>query len=305
MSQIKPEYVTHDVFIKMGDASDIVTGKGVSPFKAGEYPMSNLIAVYKARNVIYVKRGPGGAIVSAKSDANGLIALTPKEKREVAEDISNDYGLDGRKSPFAVSNQPINWIKMGSTIQELQPFEETLASTSALAGIAGVPMALIPKTTESKFANLDIAERNFYENKIIPEAEAFCHFLTQLCRFDEIGAKVVVSFDGISALQDDAQKAAQALLANTNAATQLYDDGHITQNELRALIGHEPIEGGDDYIDEEERLAGKFPPNPINNTETPGNIDSEVDPVEGDENPPKKVLKLFKGQKRKLRGTKK
>ena len=45
--------------------------------------MSNLIAVYEARNVIYVKRGGLGFIVSKKTDATGSIALTDDEKEQL------------------------------------------------------------------------------------------------------------------------------------------------------------------------------------------------------------------------------
>jgi hypothetical protein len=281
MSQIKPDYITHQVYLKVGNATDIVQGKGISPFKAAEYPLSNLIAVYKSRNAIYVKHGPLGFLVSKKSDVSGQIALTPDEKKQVRDDLMNDYGVTGGdKSLVGITAQPMEFIKTGANIQELEPFKETLADTAALAGVVGVPMALIPKTEESKFANLDIAERNFYDNKIIPEAEAMCDFLTKLGHFDEIGAKVVVTFDNIKALQDDEVKKAQAFNVTTQATTQLYDDGHITKNQLLEKLGYEGITGGDDYIDEEERKALKLGPK---QPKDPNNIDDGQDPEEGEE----------------------
>lgn len=46
-------------------------------------PIANLIAVYEARNVIYVKRGALGFVVAQKSDQTGTIALEPGEKDEL------------------------------------------------------------------------------------------------------------------------------------------------------------------------------------------------------------------------------
>lgn len=248
MSQeLTPETVVHEIYMKVGDATDIITGKGVSPFKAAEYPLSNIIAVYSARNVIYVKRGPLGAIVSAAKDASGTVAFTPKQKQEVVDDLTRRYGLGQNQSPFAVTNQPVDYKKFGSTIQELEPFRETEASAAALCGCVGVPMALMPKGQDAKFTNLDIAERNLYENVIIAEADDFCQFITRLGRFGEVGCKVVVSFEHVAALQDDKLKNAQAFSANANAGMALYKSGIITENELRARIDYEAIEGGDDF----------------------------------------------------------
>ena len=54
--------------------------KSISRLNAQSKPISNLISVYEARNVIYVKRGGLGFIVSKKHDPTGSIALTDEEK---------------------------------------------------------------------------------------------------------------------------------------------------------------------------------------------------------------------------------
>lgn len=246
---LTPENVVHEIYMKMGDASDIITGKGISPFKAAEYPLSNILAVYSARNVIYVKRGPLGAIVSAAKDAAGTVSFTPTQKRDVIADLTAKYGLGRNQSPFAVTNQPIDYKRFGSTIQELEPFKETEASAAAIAGCIGVPMSLLPKGQDAKFSNLDISERNLYENVIFAEGDDFCQFLTKLGRFEEIGCRVVVSYEHVSALQDDKLKNAQAFSANATAAMNLQKGGYITENELRARIDMEAIEGGDDFAE--------------------------------------------------------
>jgi hypothetical protein len=252
MGDILPDFITHDVYMKMGDTTDIVTGKGVSPFKAAEYPLSNLTAVYSARNVIYVKRGPLGAIVSAAKDAGGSVALGPDEKQEVIDDLQTRFGLGKNQSPFAFTAQPLDFKTFGSTIKDLEPFKETEADTAAICGIIGFPTSLMPKSGESKFSNLDIAERNLYENIIFAEAESICKFLTAVGHFKEVGCHVEVSFDRISALQDDALKNAQALSYNTEASIALFNGGFITENELREHVGREAVDGGDDYIQGED-----------------------------------------------------
>ena len=46
-------------------------------------PIANLIAVYEARNVIYLKRGAVGFVVAAKTDETGTVALEKDEKQEL------------------------------------------------------------------------------------------------------------------------------------------------------------------------------------------------------------------------------
>ena len=109
----------------------------------------------------------------------------------------------------------------------------------------------MPKGTDAKFANLDIAERNIYENVIFAEADDICRFLTELGRFNELGYKVTVSFDHVTALQDDAYKSAQAVLATAQAAIELEAAGMITTNEGREMLDREAVEGGDEFAEDE------------------------------------------------------
>ena len=136
---IYPEYVLHEGYIDI----DGNTLKGISPLKAAEYPISNLIAVYKARNTIYNKRGALGAIVNKNTDASGSVALTTKDKKELRDEFNNDFGVTNGKDPIAITSIPIDFVRFGMSIQELMPFEETFADTAAIYSILGVPRSLI------------------------------------------------------------------------------------------------------------------------------------------------------------------
>ena len=50
---------------------------GRSRLDSQKYTVSNIIAVYEARNAIYVKRGALGLIVNQKKDADGTVAMKP------------------------------------------------------------------------------------------------------------------------------------------------------------------------------------------------------------------------------------
>lgn len=259
---IMPENIVHQFTCKLGNGTDLTSGKGSSIFRAAEYPLANLAAVYMARGKIYLEGGPRGLIISGKQDAVGSrMPLMPDEREQAEAQLFGKYGFGDGQRLMKLVDQPLDYVKVGSGIDELRPFEETLANTVALAGIAGVPMALIPKSSENKQTNLDVATRDFYYDTIIPEALDVCEMLTMAGLFGEIGLRVMVEFDDVPALQDDNLKESQAFKTNVEAATTLYNQGHITQNQLLDRIGLDEVDGGDDYLAEEHRVRGTAPTN--------------------------------------------
>ncbi len=110
--------------------------------------MSNLIAVYEARNVIYVKRGGLGFIVSKKTDATGSIALTDDEKEQLLKQNFEKYGVRKGQVPYGISDADIDFVRTNLSIAELQPFEETLADAINIAGhTASQPFLFREKTS--------------------------------------------------------------------------------------------------------------------------------------------------------------
>ena len=129
---------------------------------AQKYPISNLCAVYEARNIIYTKRGALGAIVNEKKDADTFIPLTDPEKKEIRNEFNSTYGITNRKDPVAVIDVPVKYIPFGMSIQDLQPFDEALADASSIAGAYNIDSVLIPRKDQSTFNNLKEAEVKVY-----------------------------------------------------------------------------------------------------------------------------------------------
>lgn len=125
--EIPPYQIWHD---RDGNAefySGAMFLKSKSRLASQNKPMSNLIAVYEARNVIYVKRGGLGFIVSKKTDATGSIALTDDEKEQLLKQNFEKYGVRKGQVPYGISDADIDFVRTNLSIAELQPFEETLA----------------------------------------------------------------------------------------------------------------------------------------------------------------------------------
>lgn len=227
--------------------------KGRSRLSSLDYPLSNLCAVYEARNVIYVKRGAIGAISSGKTDSAGTVALTKGEKKDLEEEFQKDYGLRGDKSQYILSNVPITFTRFNMSIEELQPFDETLADEVAIAGAYNIPACLIPRKDMSTYNNQDIAEKSLYNNTIIPLTNKI---LSQLNSFlglhqNKGGMYLFADFSKIPCLQTNKKDNAETDSKNTSTALVQYKCGACTKNQMRIKMGCDPVDGEDFYIDDD------------------------------------------------------
>ena len=107
-----------------------------------------------------------------KKDETGTVAMTEDEKRNLREEFNENYGLDNSRFPYGLSDVPMDFIRTNLSIQELQPFEETLNDAIIIAGVFGVPPELVPRKDHSTFNNQKSAEKGVYTSKIIPDSQA-------------------------------------------------------------------------------------------------------------------------------------
>ena len=203
---LDPYNVLHFKDLGLGDGVKHIDGQ--SRLETQKYPLSNLISVYEARNAIYVKRGAIGAIVSRKVDQSGSIPLTKTEKEQIQKDYNDSYGVTSDKSNTLITNVPVDFIRFNMSIQELAPFEETLADAVQIAGAFNVPSVLIPRKDQSTFSNQDAAEKSLYENVVIPETVAYCKALNSFLGLEKDGLYLDVSFDHIPVLQPNERERA-------------------------------------------------------------------------------------------------
>ena len=218
--------------------------KAVSRLAPLRKPIGNLIAVYEARNVIYLKRGALGFIVSQMSDKTGAIALTPQERKKMLKEMTETYGVGDDQFPFGVSSFPLGFVRTNLSITELQPFDETLADAIAIAGAYGIPSVLVPRKDQSTFSNQATAEKAVYSSVVIPLAKRFCKDFTAFLKMEEGGTKYYLDceFNDVDCLQVGLKEAEEVKrLVNSRCAEQ-FNKGLITLNDWRAQIGEAMIE---------------------------------------------------------------
>lgn len=216
---------------------------GRSRLDAQKYPLSNIIAVYEARNAVYVKRGALGLIVNQKRDADGTTSMTPSEKEKILEDFQNTYGVVGDKAPIAISQVPVSYIPIGMSIAAMQPFEECLLDAAAIAGAYGVDSNLIPRKDNPTFSNLNTAELNVYNSVVMPEVKSWLDGFNKFIGLYDAGYYIDALWDGVAILQDNELRRENAKASTSARCEKEFNAGIITLNDWRSAIGRERLEG--------------------------------------------------------------
>lgn len=217
--------------------------KAQSRLLAVKKPIANLLAVYDARNVIFVKRGAVGFIVAQKADATGTVALEKDEKEELTKTINANYGIEEGKSPYGVTDVPINFVRTNLSIAELQPFDETLEDAIKIASVFGIPAVLVPRKDQSTFSNQDTAEKSVYTSTIIPAAKRFCEALTTFLGLDKKGLYLDCDFSDVACLQVGLKEQEEVKKMVNERCLSQFNSGLISINDWRAQIHEDALEG--------------------------------------------------------------
>lgn len=216
-------FINHDLY----RGNDPIRFK--SPLCGARVAIKNLLPVYEARGVIYIKRGALGFLVSKKSDESGLISLTPKEKQEAQNEYSKSYGLLAGQNQVGVAAAPLEFIKTSMSIQELQPFDETLADAIAIYSVLKVPRHLVPTKDQSTFANAAADMKSFYGNVIIPMANRYAEAWTNYFKIDR--RYIYADFSMVPELQENRKEKSEVDERNGKVWLTRWQSGVATLND--------------------------------------------------------------------------
>ena len=241
INKIEPSVILHSRdFYDFNDSDGSLMS--FSRLDSQKYTLANLVAVYEARNVIYTKRGALGAIVSKVGDASGNIPLEPNDKKELHEEFNAKYGLNNKKNLFNISRFPIDFIKFGATIAELEPFKETFNNAVQIAGIFGVNKELIPREGNSTFSNQNSAEISAYRNTIIPIVNTLLTELNQFLGLNDSGLYLDADWSDIDVLKEGETEQQRKKQIISERCGKDFRSGIITLNDWRVELGMEAIE---------------------------------------------------------------
>lgn len=232
--QFEVEKVLPFVNFDVSQKNNYNVNKPISYLAGASKAIKNLIAVYEARGVIYIKRGALGFFVSKKSDATGVRALTKSEKAEARADFNSTYGVTGGRDTVGVTSIPVEWVKTAMSISELEPFEETLQDAVAIGAVLQVPPHLIPRKDRSTFSNADADLKAFYYNVVIPLAQSYALAFTKKFNFSR--RYINADYSHQSILQDNKKDEATVNRMDGQTWLERFKSGVCSLNEWITAI---------------------------------------------------------------------
>lgn len=217
-----------------------------------EYPISNIVAAYKARNTLITKRGAIGILSNGAKDQAGVIPLDLDEKKKLQTDFKR-YGLIGQPFQIIISDANLQWQQMGFPTADLMLFEEIDDDINRLCDGYGWPVELMSRTKDVTFDNKKQAMKSAYRDTIIPESDSRLEQFTSGVVSEGANLYVWSDFTKVEVLQEDKKLVADTRSTMSSTAEKEYKAGLITKNRWLELIGEEknPDPEFEKYYDEQ------------------------------------------------------
>jgi hypothetical protein len=205
-----------------------------------QYPVSNIVASYKARNTLATKRGAIGILSNESEDADGTMSLKSGEKEQIQKDFSR-YGLVGQPYQIIISDAKLKWQQMGFATKDLMLFEEVQDDIDRLCDSYGWPPELLARSKDTTFDNKKQARKDVIDNTIIPESYSRMQQFTEIVAPDDT-ISIVNDYSDLMVFQEDEKLKSEARMAANLAAEKEYKNGLITKNQWLQRLGEPTVE---------------------------------------------------------------
>lgn len=182
-----------------------------------------------------LKRGarPSGAMVAEGN-------LTQPQFDKLQEEINNELSGSENTGRPLVLDGGVKWEEMSVSNKDMDFFALKQNVTNAIFNVYKIPLPLI-NADQMTLSNMETSKLNLYDNAVIPLANFLLSELTRFIMPRYPNSETFeFTFDqgDISALQS----------RKVDNVLNLSKAGIMTTNELRAILGKESLEGGDDVL---------------------------------------------------------
>lgn len=216
------------------DVDDPVTG--TSPFHALQMPISNIRGAYGFRNVLITEKGAIGMISNNSKSTAGALPLTSKERENIEEQFSTNYGISDKQRRIIMSSASLTWNPMSYPTKDMMLFEEIDEDMRTIIDAYGLNEALFSLGKGTTFDNYKEGEKAAYQDTIIPEGEDLANGLSDKFGLTAKGEKLVLDYSHVPVLQEDQQKESAILKTKAEAIKILSDLGTYSAAEIKEII---------------------------------------------------------------------
>lgn len=206
---------------------------GVSKLDALKPAIENIRAAYEARNVLIVNRGAIGILSNGAKDGIGGVAPMDKREKEIVQREFAKYGLTKNQWQVIITNLALSWQQMAIDVDKLKLFEETREDTLKICDAFGTPYEMLSSIRNTTFDNKKEAQRQWYRDTIIPEANIRIAGINKKLNIGEKGYRLVPKFDHLPIFETEKKERAQSLMLTVNALTKALEDGAIDLDQYK------------------------------------------------------------------------
>tara|TARA_R100000541_G_scaffold17473_7_gene27251 strand:+ start:1241 stop:2452 length:1212 start_codon:yes stop_codon:yes gene_type:complete len=197
------------------------------------YPLSNIIAQYKKRNVLLENLSAIGILSSNQSDLGGSLPMDPAEKRQIQKDW-----IKRNSDQIVITESNVDWTPMSYPTKQLMLFEELDADKMAIIDAYGLSQYLFASSKGATFTNVFEGMRMTYQDTIIPETDQLYATLSHQLGLTDQGLKLCADFSHVAVLQKDQVMQSDAMDKRANAVLKIIESGvELSDDEKRTLLG--------------------------------------------------------------------
>ena len=217
------------IYIATTDGLNIVNPN--SRMDALKFPLSNIRAAYKKRNVLLENIGSIGILSATQNDIGGAIPMTPEEKREIQQDWYRRS-----KDELIITEASVDWKPMTFPTKDLMLYEELTADKMAIVDIYGLNSYVFSQEKGATFSNVKEGLKMAYTDTIIPETKALYAGISEQLGLDEEGLSLQPDFSHLPILQTDENQNAQALDTRAAALLKIQEAGVVLNDEEKRIL---------------------------------------------------------------------
>lgn len=204
-----------------------------SRIEALKYPLSNLAAGYRKRNVLLDNLFTLGVLKANSTDGISALPIESEDIEDMRKDMKQRH--DGE---VIITDKDFGFEPMSFPVKDLMLFEEMTADKEEIIDQYGLNRHMFSAGTSrgSTFSNVEMGERQAYNSTIIPDAKDIYGEITTQTGLEKLGLKLVPSFDHISVLRSDENKAAEALFKRAQAVEKIAEQVALSDDEKRKIL---------------------------------------------------------------------
>lgn len=237
------DYKENGKVVRSFEVKDIIWSKhsdldnpviGCSPLKSLRFPLTNTKLAYDYLNIISGEKGAIGMVSSKSKDSFGAIPMTPERRKDIANQISQEYGVgDDKLARISIVDGDTTWTPMSYPTKDLLLLEQIDANKLTICDHLGLNINIF-SSKAATYENVKFGIQQSYNDAVIPAADSMCQKLQSHLNIDK-RYQLYLDYSHISILQPDKGLEADILTKQLNSVKEAVASGILSPEQAKAI----------------------------------------------------------------------